>query len=441
MSRSEPSVVVVGAGIAGLGAAAALVREKVKVTVVEARSRPGGRIETRREFGGSTIELGAEFIHGRHPDLVRLVREAGANMEERPFRVLSLSEGKDVTPSQSWDRLFEEIADPDARDIPMARHIDELLASGKWNDAEASRLRAYVEGYMAGDPERISARAVSEEARAASDIEDEHNASLVEGYDTIVSHLADGIRSAGGKLVLDCPITAVHWMKGEVRLESPASASFAADAAVISVPLGVLQLESREEGAIRFEPPIDWKLEAARALGMGAVVKIFLRLARSLSTLDGVEAALRPLLDGATFLRTPGEPVPTWWMTGPHEAPTLVGWVGGPSADRLSGRGEAELVTTAIDVLARALAIPSAELRSFVVAAAAADWKQDPWARGAYSWIPAGALEAPARLAEPIDDTLFFAGEATDTAGYRGTVHGALETGLRAAAELLASLR
>ena len=75
------------------------------------------------------------------------------------------------------------------------------------------------------------------------------------------------------------------------------------------------------------------------------------------------------------------------------------------------------------------------------LASAAADWKQDPWARGAYSWIPAGALEVPARLAEPVDDTLFFAGEATDTAGYRGTVHGALETGLRAAAELLASLR
>src|SRR5688572_16256447 len=178
------SVVIVGAGIAGLAAGATLAREGIRVTVVEARGRIGGRIETRRRFGGATIELGAEFVHGRHPSLLQLVRDAGAHLEERPFRVLSLSEGRDVTPSQSWEQLFEEIADPDAEDIPMARHIDELLASARWTDAEASRLRAYVEGYMAGDVERISARAISEETRAASAIQDEHNAAVVEGYDT-----------------------------------------------------------------------------------------------------------------------------------------------------------------------------------------------------------------------------------------------------------------
>jgi monoamine oxidase len=95
----------------------------------------------------------------------------------------------------------------------------------------------------------------------------------------------------------------------------------------------------------------------------------------------------------------------------------------------------------ATDVLARALAIPRDNVAAAVAAATAADWKQDPWARGAYSWIPAGALDAPRLLAEPIDDTLFFAGEATDTAGYRGTVHGALVSGLRAADEALRSLR
>src|SRR5690349_21040156 len=108
MAASVPSVVVIGAGIAGLAAAAAISRERVKVTILEARRRIGGRIETRRGFAGATIELGAEFVHGRHPDLVRLVKESGARLEERPFRVLSLKEGRDVTPTQSWDRLFEE---------------------------------------------------------------------------------------------------------------------------------------------------------------------------------------------------------------------------------------------------------------------------------------------------------------------------------------------
>ncbi len=441
MTSSTPSVVVVGAGIAGLAAAAAIVREKVKVTVVEARRRIGGRIETRRGFAGATIELGAEFVHGRHPDLVRLVKQSGARLEERPFRMLSLQEGKDVTPAQSWDRLFEEIANPAARDIPMARHIENLLASGQWNDAEASRLRAYVEGYMAGDVERISARAVSEESRAASQIEDEHNASVVEGYDTICLNLSRELKRSGGILVLATPVTLVRWTRGTVRLSSAGRTIAVADSAVLTVPLGVLQLAPTDEGAIRFEPPIDAKLETARRLGMGAVVKIFLRLARPLASIDGVEDGLKARLEGATFLRTPGAPLPTWWITGPKDSPTVVGWIGGPSAEKLSGLSEEDLVATAIDVLSGALAISRENLREVVVAATAADWTSDPWARGAYSWIPAGALDAPASLAEPVDDTLFFAGEATDTAGYRGTVHGALVTGLRAANEVLARLK
>jgi monoamine oxidase len=441
MPLASHSILVVGAGIAGLAAAARLARAGVRVTVVEARDRIGGRIATRRGFGGATIELGAEFVHGRHPALLDLVRNAGAHLAERPFRVVSLQNGRDITPSQSWDRLFEEIADPQARDIPMARHIDHLLESGRWIEAEASRLRAYVEGYMAGDVERISARAISEEARAAAAIQDEHNAAVVEGYDAIVARLGSELREHGGSLILGRPVTEVHWTKGSVRLVSRGHESLIADGTVITVPLGLLQLGAGDDGAIRFEPAIDRKLEMARRLGMGAVVKIFLRLARPLSGIDGVEDALRERLDDVTFVRTPGEPVPTWWVTGPKVAPTLIGWVGGPAADRLSGRREDELVSTAVEVLARALAIEPKELRRYVIAATAADWKQDPWARGAYSWIPAGALDAPARLAAPIDGTIFFAGEATDTAGYRGTVHGALETGLRAAAEILAAVR
>jgi monoamine oxidase len=441
MPGSRPSVVIVGAGIAGLAAGAAIAREHIDVTVVEARRRIGGRIETRRGFAGATIELGAEFVHGRHPGLLGLVRESGGHLEQRPFQMVSLHEGKDVTPSQSWDKLFEEIADPDARDIPMAEHIDNLLASGKWNQAEASRLRAYVEGYMAGDVERISARAVSEESRAAAAIEDEHNASVVEGYDSIAVQLAKEIEATGGTILLDQPIDLVHWTRGNVKVQGPRPTTVIADCAVITVPLGVLQLSDGEEGAIRFDPPVGAKLEAAKRLGMGSVVKIFLRLARPLAAIEGLDAALKGRLEHATFLRTTGEPVPTWWITGPKETPTLVGWVGGPAAERLSGRTEDEIVATATGVLARALAISRDKVLAAVVAATAADWKQDPWARGAYSWIPAGALDAPADLAEPVDDTLFFAGEATDTAGYRGTVHGALVTGLRAAAEVLSRLR
>jgi monoamine oxidase len=70
-------------------------------------------------------------------------------------------------------------------------------------------------------------------------------------------------------------------------------------------------------------------------------------------------------------------------------------------------------------------------------AAFVADWQSDPFSIGAYSYIPVGAITAPMVLAEPVSDTLFFAGEATDTEGNNGTMHGAIASGFRAADDLL----
>src|SRR5262249_26857825 len=90
--------------------------------------------------------------------------------------------------------------------------------------------------------------------------------------------------------------------------------------------------------------------------------------------------------------------------------------------------------------LARALGDPARDLLAAVADARVFDWASDPYARGAYSWIPVGAVEAPAALAAPVGACLFCAGEATDTGGDTGTVHGALATGARAAREIAARL-
>jgi monoamine oxidase len=76
-------------------------------------------------------------------------------------------------------------------------------------------------------------------------------------------------------------------------------------------------------------------------------------------------------------------------------------------------------------------------LGDLLIACYTRDWQADPYSRGAYSYIPVGGLEAPRLLAEPVEDTLFFAGEATDPDGQNGTVHGAMASGRRAAAEII----
>jgi len=445
MSGTQATVAIVGAGVAGLAAAERLLREDFHVTVIEARPRIGGRIETQYDFASSPIERGAEFVHGRHPGLVQRIDQAGLHLVRRPFEPLVLQDGKASRPTWSWETIFKELANPDAPDAPIGLRIGELLRSGQWSETDARRLRRYVEGYMAADVERVSARALSEETRAANDLGDDGNASIREGYDALVRHLGESLSCPAATLLLAAAVRRIRWLARSVTLHAERSdglelSPIVVERAIVTVPLGILQLPEDHAGAIRFEPAIEKTLVAARRLAMGNVVKLFLRLRCALAGIPGVPQEIRKQLDGPRFLQTPAGPVPTWWQTGDQGAPVLVGWAGGPIADNLSRRTEQQIIDAGIETLSHALDVPSQNITSCIEAATVTDWNADPWARGAYSWIPAGALDAPAILAAPVDETLFFAGEATDTSGYRGTVHGALDTGIRAAEQVIASL-
>ena len=87
--------------------------------------------------------------------------------------------------------------------------------------------------------------------------------------------------------------------------------------------------------------------------------------------------------------------------------------------------------------LAKMFRMTENELRAFLIGWHTHDWQSDPLSLGAYSYAPKGALNASDAMAEPVDGTLFFAGEHTDTTGHWGTVHGALRSGLRAAEQIL----
>ena len=122
-------------------------------------------------------------------------------------------------------------------------------------------------------------------------------------------------------------------------------------------------------------------------------------------------------------------------------APVLVSWSAGPSADTLAGLPIEQRVDRALDSLARLLRVPRAVVDGQMLAWDGHDWGADPFARGAYSYVRVGGIEAQAVLASPVENTLFFAGEATELEGHQATVHGALFAGQRAADEVLHSLR
>jgi monoamine oxidase len=134
---------------------------------------------------------------------------------------------------------------------------------------------------------------------------------------------------------------------------------------------------------------------------------------------------------GTAFFHSPRAAFPTYWTPLPARAPLLVAWAGGPKADRLSRLSEEGLVAEALRGLRSLFGhVPAPR------AALVHDWRRDPFARGAYSYVRVGGEGAREELAVPVADTLFFAGEATDSEE-SGTVAGALRSGQRAVAQIL----
>jgi monoamine oxidase len=140
------------------------------------------------------------------------------------------------------------------------------------------------------------------------------------------------------------------------------------------------------------------------------------------------------------FLMAPDEPVRAWWSGYPLYAPILVAWTGGPPAEALADSSLEQRADRALESLAKVLGVRRSIIDTQVQAWASHDWAADPFARGAYSYVRVGGMDAQAELARPVAETLFFAGEATELAGHQATVHGALYAGERAADEVLSSL-
>jgi monoamine oxidase len=189
---------------------------------------------------------------------------------------------------------------------------------------------------------------------------------------------------------------------------------------VIALPLGVMQA-----GEVEVSPMPEVAGAAMRAMAMGAASRI---------TLVFRERFWEERAKGLSFLFAQQEAVPAWWSAAPDASPTLTGWLGGPRAAK-GPSGEA-LRDVALATLGRVF--QREDLDGLLVSWKTHDWQRDPLSRGAYSYAPAGAVAASDVLAQPVEDTLYFAGEHTDTTGHWGTVHAAMRSGLRVMDQILA---
>ncbi len=440
-TQFDAEVIVLGAGMAGLAAARALAEAGTRVLVLEARDRVGGRVFTERTAEGVLVEHGAEFIHGRAPELWSLIAEVGATAVERDgamVREETLGDGLQADAEEDRDSPFqslETLADlPPDEDVSFATWLE----GSEVPEWQRGVLTGYVEGFNAADAERISARSLGLQQRAEAASEGDRSWHLPGGYAQLAEFLAAKVRAAGGEIRLNTVVDAVHWRRGDVVITVRAG-RLRAPRCIVTLPLGVLQAANAgTRGSVRLEPEPRALFEA-RTLAMGHVARFSLVFRERWWSMKLGAGNPAPSFDTLSFLFTPARTPPVWWTRRPElEAmPTLVGWCGGPRSEALRGMSAAALGQHACGELAAAFGLPPETLHASLVSTHTHDWSADPLSLGSYSYVPARALDAPAGMAEPVAETLYFAGEHTDTSGHWGTVHAALRTGLRAARQVL----
>ncbi len=449
----QADVLIVGAGMAGLAAARSLAEQGLRVVVLEARDRVGGRIFTERTASGVLVEHGAEFIHGRVPELWSLIDEAGLRTVERTGSMLvEEAPGAGLAPdSDEGDDSFfaplEQLKHLSGEDLPFA----DWLAASDVPGWQREALTGYVEGFNAADAVRISARALGVQQAAEDATGGDRAWHLPGGYAQLPEFLATRAGAAGAEIRLGCEVLAVRWRPGHVVVSTRRTATgkredLRAPRCLLALPLGVLHAANRgAPHSLRLEPE-PTQLFEARRLAMGPVVRFTLvfreRWWEHLSANAHPNPQLSQGLRTLSFLFTRARVPPVWWTRHPEPEPlpTLVGWIGGPRSAELARLSSDDLGALACRELGPVFALDPERIRAELISTHTYDWGTDPFSGGAYSYVPAGALDASAAMAQPLADTLFFAGEHTDTTGHWGTVHAALRSGQRAADQILGAV-
>lgn len=418
------NALVIGAGIAGLSAAYHLKQAGIEAMVLEARDRIGGRVWTDRDFADIPIEFGAELIHGRSAavNTWEWIEKLGL----RTWRWNKIDDSMIRSEEGDWLTMGEARAASaeldvtrswDLGDAPEPRDNEDLDRYLRRIGFSEKQLRYARRSFANAEGERLECLNAAAHAHLFKDSDGEADDSdyrILDGYDSYYQRLADGL-----DIRLNCVVQAIDWT-GSVTASASDGAIYEADAAVITLPLGVLQ-----SGRARFNPPLPaHKREALTGLKMGPVMKL-------------VYLFQTPILDpaiGAIYAR--GNP-PMWWSPslGRDGGDTVwTGFFSGDYAREMLALGEEAAVEKGLETLRREIGNPTLQY----VKARWVNWPEDPFALGGYSVCLPGHYDARAKLAMATPP-LYWAGEATAPHHLTAMVHGAYFTGQRAAQEIAES--
>ncbi|WP_204081083.1 flavin monoamine oxidase family protein [Mycobacterium riyadhense] len=414
------SVLVVGAGMAGLSAARSLADAGWPVRLIEARNRIGGRVNTNRDWG-LPLEMGASWIHGAtNNPLVELAQKVQAQTSPTDYNKWTKLAVDPRLPSINYDearwRRFVAEACYQVDGGSLAAAVDAAANRAGLSDTERAELAFYVntviEEEYAADANELSATTFD-----MGNYTSGPQLVVTSGYDAIPRLLAGGL-----PVVFNTAVNAIVQHGNSVTVRA-GNQSFEGPAAIVTVPLGVLK-----SGAITFDPPLpDGHTHAVSTLGFGALAKTYFRFDRR--TWDVANAFYQ-------FLDSDDGMWAQWFSLPTAAGPIVLAFNAGHRGRYVESTAPSELIASALPIARQLFGnnIAPIEIKS-------SSWTVDPFALGSYSFhAPGSGLDDRRRLQEPVGDRLYLAGEAIGVDN-PATVHGALLSGRYAAAQLMRRLR
>ena len=442
----DGAVLVIGAGISGLAAAWMLGHAGCPVTILEARKRIGGRIFTLRDPDlDFPVELGAEFIHGKAPEIFDPLRGAGVKITEVEGRPWCITD-RQLRPCDFFSRVDSvlEKMDDSAPDESFSVFLKRVFPDPRRDSQTQQRALGYVSGFNAADPDLVSVHWLVHGMRAEEKIQGHRGFRSNNGYQDLLDEFQKRIAGLPEvEIRTETIVQSIQWREGHAEvqtqnLQAGRAETCTAPRVLVTQPLALLKARSDELGAIQFSPSLPREKTAAmKKLEMGKVIRVVLRFRERFWNTIAPSTHEPGALADMSFLFSGDEWFPTWWTTMPNQSPILTAWAPFHCAERLSGQPDSSIIEQSLLTLSALLQFDLGKLEKLLLRGYLHNWQADPFSRGAYSYGKVGCDGAHEAFARPIANTLFFAGEATDVSGNNGTVHGAIASGYRAAREIL----
>jgi monoamine oxidase len=411
-------VIIAGAGAAGLMAARVLRAAGRDVLILESSNRIGGRVMTLNDtLAGIPVELGAEFIHGDAPITRKLLDEARLVTVPVLGDHFRSDDGELSPQGPVWKRMSRVFRYMNA-DRKTDRSFAEFLdgnPGGRALARERQLARGFIEGFNGADASLISEKSLAQQGNPTEGAAEA--ARIINGYGSLIDYMS---RDLTRSIRTGERVTRVNWQDAGVTVTTGKGEQYTAAAAILTVPLPMLQ-----DGSVTLTADLPTIRNAAKLLMMGHVAHVGIIVK---------ERFWEKKLENVSFVHSPERPFNVWWTQNPVAAPLIVAWSGGPPARELMSGGDVE--TVVLREMARVFGIQRKRAESLIDSIHYHSWSTDPHTLGAYSYAGVGGAFAARTLARSFENRIYFAGEATDS-GSSGTVEGALASGERAAGKFL----